>query len=124
MLKPYIAKVINGQDLSATEAKEAMDIIMTGQATQAQIGSYLTALRIKGETVEEITGSVRTMREQVACVPVTLDDGQPLLDLGSQKSIHLEPITSGLQNAGCEARFVQVDYEFQKGANTFLSINQ
>jgi anthranilate phosphoribosyltransferase len=72
--------VINGQDLSATEAKEAMDIIMTGQATQAQIGGYLVALRMKGETVEEITGSVRTMREQVARVPVTLDDGQPLLD--------------------------------------------
>jgi len=80
MLKPYIAKVINGQDLSATEAKEAMDIIMTGQATQAQIGGYLVALRMKGETVEEITGSARTMREQVARVPVTLDDGEPLLD--------------------------------------------
>ena len=47
----------------------------------------------------------------------------PLLDLGSQESIHLEPTTSGLQNTGREARFVQVDYEFQKGANTFLSIN-
>jgi anthranilate phosphoribosyltransferase len=80
MLKPYIAKVINGQDLSATEAKEAMDIIMTGQATQAQIGGYLVALRLKGETVEEITGSARTMREQVARVPVTLADGKPLLD--------------------------------------------
>jgi anthranilate phosphoribosyltransferase len=80
MLKPYIDKVINGRDLSAAEAKEAMDIIMTGQATQAQIGGYLTALRMKGETVEEITGSARTMREQVARVPVTLDDGQPLLD--------------------------------------------
>jgi anthranilate phosphoribosyltransferase len=80
MLKPYIDKVINGQDLSAAEAKEAMDIIMTGQATRAQIGGYLVALRLKGETVEEITGSVRTMREQVARVPVTLDDGEPLLD--------------------------------------------
>jgi anthranilate phosphoribosyltransferase len=80
MLKAYIAKVINGQDLSATESKEAMDIIMTGQATQAQIGGYLVALRMKGETVEEITGSARTMREQVARVPVTLTDGQPLLD--------------------------------------------
>ena len=80
MLKPYIAKVINGQNLSAQEAKEAMDIIMTGQATQAQIGGYLVALRMKGETVDEITGSVRTMREQVARVPVTLADGEPLLD--------------------------------------------
>jgi len=80
MLKPYIGKVINGQDLTADEAKQALDIIMTGQATQAQIGSYLTALRMKGETVEEITGSARTMREQVARVPVTLDNGEPLLD--------------------------------------------
>lgn len=46
----------------------------------------------------------------------------PLLDLGSQESVHLKSITSGLQDAGREARFVQVDYEFQKGANTFLSI--
>jgi anthranilate phosphoribosyltransferase len=80
MLKPYIAKVINDQDLSAAEAKEAMDIIMTGQATPTQIGGYLVALRMKGETVEEITGSARTMREQVARVPVTLDNGEPLLD--------------------------------------------
>jgi SAM-dependent methyltransferase len=46
----------------------------------------------------------------------------PLLDLGSRESIHLEPITSGLQDAGCETRFVQVDYEFQKGANTLLRV--
>jgi anthranilate phosphoribosyltransferase len=80
MLKPYIAKAIQRQDLNAAEAKEAMDIIMTGQATPAQIGGYLVALRMKGETVEEITGSARTMREQVARVPVTLEDGEPLLD--------------------------------------------
>lgn len=80
MLKPYIAKVLQGQDLSAKEAKEAMDIIMTGQATPAQIGGYLVALRIKGETVEEITGSARTMREQAVRVPVTIGDGEPLLD--------------------------------------------
>lgn len=79
MLKPYIAKVVEGQDLSAGEAKEAMDIIMTGQATPAQIGGYLIALRVKGETVEEIAGSARTMREQARRVPVEID-GQPLLD--------------------------------------------
>jgi hypothetical protein len=48
----------------------------------------------------------------------------PLRDLGCNKSIHLEPIVSGLREAGHEARPVKVDYEFQKGANTFLSINQ
>jgi anthranilate synthase/phosphoribosyltransferase len=62
MLKPFIAKAINRTDLTAEEAEEAMNVIMTGQATQAQIGSYLTALRMKGETIPEITGSVRAMR--------------------------------------------------------------
>ena len=62
MLKPYIAKAITRTDLTAPEAREAMNIIMTGQATQAQIGAYLVALRMKGETIEEITGSARAMR--------------------------------------------------------------
>jgi hypothetical protein len=54
MLKPFIAKAINRQNLSAEEAEQAMAIIMTGQATQAQIGAYLVAMRMKGETIEEI----------------------------------------------------------------------
>lgn len=62
MLKPFIAKTINKTDLTADEAQEAMNIIMTGQATPAQIGAYLVALRMKGETIPEITGSVRAMR--------------------------------------------------------------
>ena len=52
MLRPYITKAINLNDLSAEEAQEAMNIIMTGQATPAQVGAYLVALRMKGETVE------------------------------------------------------------------------
>jgi anthranilate synthase/phosphoribosyltransferase len=62
MLKPFISKAINRIDLSAEEAQEAMNIIMTGEATPAQIGAYLVALRMKGETIAEITGSVRAMR--------------------------------------------------------------
>ena len=62
MLKPFIAKTINKTDLTAAEAEGAMNIIMTGQATPAQIGAYLVALRMKGETIPEITGSVRAMR--------------------------------------------------------------
>jgi hypothetical protein len=48
----------------------------------------------------------------------------PLRDLGCKESVHVEPIVSGLRETGYEARFVRVDYEFQKGANTFLSISQ
>src|SRR6185295_2803663 len=72
MLKPYIALALNRKDLSAAEAEAAMNIIMTGQATPAQIGAYLVALRMKGETVDEITGSARAMRDNAVHVP--LDD--------------------------------------------------
>ncbi|MCE9644719.1 MAG: anthranilate phosphoribosyltransferase [Chloroflexi bacterium] len=70
LLKPFIAKAINRADLTVEEAEEAMNVIMTGQATPAQIGSYLTALRMKGETIPEVTGSVRAMRS--AAVKVKL----------------------------------------------------
>ncbi|MBI5838790.1 MAG: bifunctional anthranilate synthase component II/anthranilate phosphoribosyltransferase [Chloroflexi bacterium] len=61
-LKPFVAKAINHTDLTSDEAEDAMNVIMTGQATPAQIGAYLVALRMKGETIPEITGSVRAMR--------------------------------------------------------------
>jgi anthranilate phosphoribosyltransferase len=79
MLHPYIAKVMNRQDLTAEEAEAAMNIIMTGQATQAQIGGYLVALQMKGETVEEITGSARAMRGVASQVPYH-HNGSPLVD--------------------------------------------
>lgn len=60
----YIKKVINGENLTLIEAQEAMHHIMSGEASEAQIGSYLTALRMKGETIEEITGSAKEMRRQ------------------------------------------------------------
>ena len=77
MLKPFIQKVIRQQDLTAGEAEEAMTIIMTGQATPAQIGGYLVGLRIKGETVDEIVGSARAMRAQAS--PVPYHNGQDAL---------------------------------------------
>lgn len=72
MLKPFIAKVVNLQSLSASEAESAMEIIMTGQASPAQIGGYLVALRMKGESVEEIVGSARSMRAHASRVVVHL----------------------------------------------------
>ncbi|MGB1250427.1 MAG: anthranilate phosphoribosyltransferase [Candidatus Promineifilaceae bacterium] len=69
-LKPYIAEVINNRDLSFEQARDAMDLIMSGSATQAQIGSYLTALRMKRETGDEIAGSAFSMRAHVIGVDV------------------------------------------------------
>src|SRR5215208_6588877 len=79
MLKPFIAKTINRIDLTSEEAEQAMNIIMTGQATQAQIGAYLVALRMKGETIPEIKGSVRAMRANA--VKVKLDTKEPVYDI-------------------------------------------
>jgi len=80
MLKKYIAKTINHTDLSVEEAREAMNIIMTGQATPSQIGAYLVSLRMKGETIPEITGSVRAMRDNAVRIKPNLD-GQHLYDI-------------------------------------------
>jgi anthranilate phosphoribosyltransferase len=64
MLRKAITKLIEGKNLSEAEIVEALSCIMEGKATQAQIGSFITALRIKGETTEEITGCARVMREK------------------------------------------------------------
>ncbi|MCH7832775.1 MAG: anthranilate phosphoribosyltransferase [Proteobacteria bacterium] len=67
-LKPLLAKVADGTTLSADEAEAAFDIIMSGDATDAQIGAFLMALRVRGETVDEITGAVRTMRAKALAI--------------------------------------------------------
>jgi anthranilate phosphoribosyltransferase len=64
-LKPFLAKVANGDRLSRDEAREAFDILMSGEATPSQIGGFLMALRVRGETVAEITGAVSTMRAKM-----------------------------------------------------------
>jgi anthranilate phosphoribosyltransferase len=79
-LKYAIAEVINGRDLDFDQARRAMDVIMDGEATQAQIGGYLTALRMKGETVDEIAGSARSMRSHVVGVELPHESGAMLVD--------------------------------------------
>ncbi len=67
-----LGRLSAGDDITEDEAQGAMTEIMAGRATQAQIAAMIVALRIKGETVEEITGLVRAMRE--AAVPVEVDE--------------------------------------------------
>ena len=66
MLKEIISKIIKKEDLTRSEAKDVMDYIMSGSATSAQIGGFLTAIRMKGETVDEITGFAMSMRENAS----------------------------------------------------------
>jgi len=70
MLKPYIAQLLARRDLSDQECEQAMGAIMSGKATEAQIAGFLIALRMKGETVEEITGCARAMRAAAAVIGV------------------------------------------------------
>jgi anthranilate phosphoribosyltransferase len=79
MLKPYLAKIVQRKDLSLQEAEEAMTLIMTGQATDAQIGAFLVGLRMKGETIDEIVGCAKAMRAQAMALP-NLDDTVTLFD--------------------------------------------
>ncbi len=77
MIKETIAKAVEGQDLTQEEMEGTMEEIMSGHATPAQIGSFITALRIKGETVEEITGAATVMRAKAVRIDL---NGDILLD--------------------------------------------
>ena len=66
MIKEAIGLIVQKKDLSYDEAKEVMNEIMTGEASPLLIGAYLTSLRMKGETIEEITASVEGMRAHAA----------------------------------------------------------
>ncbi len=86
MLKQAIQKVVSRSNLSEQEMEAAMEVIMSGQATPAQIASFITALRLKGETIEEITGAARVMRQKATHIhldsaPMNIDRDEINLDL-------------------------------------------
>ena len=64
-LKPLLAELANGAKLTQAQAEEAFEIIMSGGATASQMGAFLMALRVRGETVDEIAGAARVMRAKV-----------------------------------------------------------
>lgn len=70
MIKTSIAKVVKGIDLTEEEMKITMEEIMSGGATPAQIGSFITALRMKGESVDEITGAAKVMRAKATKISI------------------------------------------------------
>jgi len=76
-IQQALQTLLNKQNLSATDMREVMRIIMTGQATDAQIAGFLIALRCKGETIDEIAAAVEVMRELASKVDVT---GEHVID--------------------------------------------
>lgn len=83
MIKEAIAKVVALGHLSEAEMIGVMQEIMSGEATPAQIGSFITALRMKGETIDEIVGAVKVMREKATFIDtgVNTAGGEVLMDI-------------------------------------------
>ena len=72
-LKPILARLANADRLAESEAEEAFGIIMAGEATPAQIAGLLMAMRVRGETVAEMTGAVRAMRARMVAIEAPAD---------------------------------------------------
>jgi anthranilate phosphoribosyltransferase len=73
-IQEALARLLEGDDLSNVEARDVMNQVMRGEATPAQIGGFLVALRLKGETAEEIAGCAEAMRAHVLAVRPKRDD--------------------------------------------------
>src|ERR1039458_3956168 len=79
MTLDLLHRVVDGQSLNEAQAEEAMRAILAGESSTVLMASFLTALRIKGETVEELTGFARAMR--AAALPLKIrESARPLLD--------------------------------------------
>lgn len=72
-LKPFIAKIATRQSLTRQEASDAFEILMSGEASMAQVGGFLMGLRVRGETVDEIAGAVSIMRQKMVVVDAPED---------------------------------------------------
>jgi anthranilate phosphoribosyltransferase len=99
--RQLLARVADGNSLSEQEAERAFDIMMSGDATPSQMGGFLMALRVRGETVDEITGAARAMRAKA--IPVTAPEGA--MDVvgtgGDSSGTYNISTTTAIVVAGC-----------------------
>ncbi len=101
MIQEAIYQVINKQDLSLDQTKTVMEEIMEGRATNAQIGSFLTAMRMKGETIEEITACATVMRDK--CTKIQPDkDVLDIVGTGGDEAntFNISTVSSFVVSAG------------------------
>ncbi|WP_420332482.1 anthranilate phosphoribosyltransferase [Roseibium sp.] len=83
--KEFIAKVADGHTLTPEEARQAFDVILSGSATPSQLGGFLMALRVRGESTAEVTGAVATMRSKMLTVDAP-DDAIDIVGTGGDSS--------------------------------------
>src|ERR1700692_2983109 len=99
--KPLIAKVAAGATLTRSEAESAFDSMLSGEVTPSQMGGFLMALRVRGESVEEITGAVTAMRAKMLRVNAP-DDAIDIVGTGGDGSGSYNVSTlASLMVAGC-----------------------
>ena len=100
MINTAIAKLAAGQNLAGTETREAFDQIMSGGATNAQIAAFITAMRMKGETIDEITACVQVLREKCSRIH-TQGDVLDIVGTGGDKSNSFNISTTSAFVAAC-----------------------
>ena len=101
MIREAILKLARREDLSYTEAEQVMNEIMSGEASPVQMSSYLTALSMKGETIEEITASAAGMRAH--CIRLLHDmDVLEIVGTGGE-SDHAIPVVAQLAGLFCRS---------------------
>ncbi|KAA0970480.1 anthranilate phosphoribosyltransferase [Aureimonas fodinaquatilis] len=101
-IKPFLATVANGTPLSREESRAAFSVLMSGDATPAQIGGFLMALRVRGETVDEIAGAVDVLRANMARVDGVDQDAIDIVGTGGDHAGTLNISTcTAFVAAGC-----------------------
>src|SRR3990170_5565950 len=98
LINEAVRKVVERKDLTRLEAAGAMEAIMSGAATNAQIAAFLTALRMKGETVEELIGFAQVMREKAVKIRTHVDEVAGLT--GTDRDMLIDTCGTGGDAAG------------------------
>ncbi len=100
-MQKAIQKVVDGQNLTEKEAKRVMNLMLGGEATQAQLGSFLTAMRMKGETLEELTGFAAVLKEKAEHIAPNIPNYVDLVGTGGDRTFTFNiSTTSALVAAG------------------------
>lgn len=94
-MKEAIEAVVSGKDLTEEEAKRVMNIMLSGEATQAQIGSLLTALRMKGETIDELTGFAFVLKEKADTISPKSENYVDFVGTGGDRTFTFNISTTG-----------------------------
>ncbi len=100
-MQKAIQKVVDGQNLTEKEAKRVMNLMLGGEATQAQLGAFLTAMRMKGETLEELTGFASVLKEKAEHIAPNIPNYVDLVGTGGDRTFTFNvSTTSALVAAG------------------------